>query len=270
MPEPAPERGASHTAILAARQRAHHHSFASEPRILVDPISERLLGPEADLRRPSLHAASVVLRSRYCEDRLQLSLARGVTQLVILGAGLDTFAYRQPPWAQTLRIFEVDHYASQADKRRRLARGGVPIPDNLEFVAIDFDRMSLRDGLLQSAVDFSRPTFFSCLGVMGYLTRAAVDAIFGLVAEFPPGGEMVFEFSAGPRPPEVMALGERLGEPYLSWLDPEALPGEVRAMGLEFVRFTPEEAQALYFENRSDGLTAPQWPALGRVSRLPS
>jgi len=269
MTNAAPERGASYTAILAAKQRAHHNKFASEPRILEDPISALLLGDEVDFSAAT-HAASVVLRSRYCEDRLEQAVARGVTQLVILGAGLDSFAYRQPSWARSLRIFEVDHGASQADKRRRLAGAGVAIPDNLEYVAIDFDRMSLREGLTQSTLDFSRPAFFSCLGVMGYLTRAAVDAIFQLVAEFPAGSEMVFEFSAEPRSAEVMALGERLGEPFLSWLDPKVLPDELRAMGLQFVRFTQDEAQQRYFESRSDGLAAPKWPALGRVSRLPS
>jgi methyltransferase (TIGR00027 family) len=97
------------------------------------------------------------------EERMREAVQRGVRQSVILGAGFDTFAYRQPDWARGLRIYEVDHRGTQREKRQRLERAGIPIPGNLEFVAVDFESVSLCEGLRGSSLDFSQPTFFSCL-----------------------------------------------------------------------------------------------------------
>jgi methyltransferase (TIGR00027 family) len=194
------ERDASRTALGVAAIRAIHQLLDGEPKILHDPIAARLLDPDvlgaistgaARTEDPAVRAlrSRVVLRSRYAEDRLALAAGRGVRQLVVLGAGLDTFAYRQPCWARQLSIFEVDHPASQADKRARLRRAGVPTPPNLQFAPIDFETISLGGGLRASTLDFRTPTFFSCLGVLVYLTREAVDAVFDLVAGFPSGSE---------------------------------------------------------------------------------
>jgi methyltransferase (TIGR00027 family) len=189
-----------------------------------------------------------------------------VSQFVILGAGFDTLAYRQPEWAGRLNIYEVDHHASQADKRARLAAAGVVLPANLDFVAIDFERTTLRDGLLASPLDFSRPTFFSCLGVLSYLTPEAVDAIFALVAEFPPGSEMVFTF--GSPPPEVAAMVQASGEPFHSNLEPDALRSALQGRGFaELTILSPEEADRRYFQGRSDGLAATPWPHIASLVR---
>jgi len=268
MSDVAPERYASRTAIMAANSRALHHRFADEPKILDDPIAARLLGADFEGAKSSAGHTSVVLRSRYCEDRLALAASRGVTQFVVLGAGLDTFAYRQPAWASQLRICEVDHPASQDDKRRRLAEAGVAVPSNLEFVAIDFERTTLRDGLRQSALDFSQPTFFSCLGVMVYLTRDAIDAIFELVAEFPPGSEMVFNFPAGGAPADAVAMVRGVGEPFRSQLDADEFRTKLQGMGFTaFTILSPDEANRRYFQNRSDGLKASTWPTIATVLR---
>src|SRR5262245_19591796 len=144
------ERSASTTALGVAALRAFHHLIDHEPKILDDPIVPHLIdrGTIDQIRSQSerfRHPMSaslrshVVLRRRYTEDRLAEAVQRdGIAQYVILGAGLDTFAYRQPPWASQLRIFEVDHPASQAVKRQRLEQAGIPLPANLEFAAIDF------------------------------------------------------------------------------------------------------------------------------------
>jgi len=261
---------ASRTALMALKQRALHYRFADEPRVLEDPVAERLLGGDFDGVTPqtSLVHTSVVLRSRWCEDRLALALQRGIAQFVILGAGFETFPYRQPDWARALRLYEVDHHASQAEKKRRLAAGGVAIPPNLEFVAIDFERTTLREGLKQSTLDFSRPTFFACLGVTSYLTRDAVDAIFRLVAEFPAGSEMVFNFHDGKPPAETANMVKDVGEPYHTYFEAKDLERDLRAMGFsEFHMLTAEEADRLYFEDRSDGLVATNWPALATIVR---
>ena len=267
--QPAPN--ASKTALGVAIQRAIHQQLDGEPKILDDAISGRLVGAAALQRRPELLTrarlpevaglrAHVVLRSRFAEDRLAEAVTRGVGQLVILGAGFDTFAYRQPDWARRLRIFEVDQPATQMEKRERLQHAGVAIPANLEFVAIDFEKVSLREGLRTSTLDFSRPVFFTCLGVLMYLNDAAVRDIFQLVASFPAGSEIAFTFStAASVQSELAQRAAALGEPWHSHLDPATLAEDLRAAGYSQVTLLGvAEARDLYFAGRSDGLPAPR------------
>ena len=267
---PPPLREASRTAIGVAALRWQHQVIDGEPKILVDPVSGRLLG-EAVLREVAArlgdpHApemrglrAHVVLRSRYSEDRLAAAVRGGVSQLIILGAGLDTFAYRQLAWARGLRVCEVDHPASQDGKRRLLAAAGIAIPRNVEFIAIDFERTSLADGLKAAGVDFSMKTFFSCLGVTMYLTEESVDALFATVATFAPGSEIVFTYR--PSRDDATALGRRvseLGEPWTFHIDTIALESKLKRLGFQrFEELDPVDAEALYFRGRSDRLQAP-------------
>lgn len=268
MSEPAP-RSPSRTALGVLAHRAHHQLYDGEPKLLADPIAERLLGADGRTRldagrqrgREGEVAAlrtHVLLRSRYAEERLAEAAQRGVRQCVILGAGYDSFAYRQPAWARNLRIFEVDHGATQADKRQRLEAAGVAIPDNLEFVAIDFERTSLEAGLRASRLDFSTPTFFSCLGVFVYLTRPSIDAIFRLVASFPAGSEIAFTFSPSNRSgfSNVAAAAGAAGEPWLTRLSADEVNRDLTALGFQPVDFLePAKAEAAYFGvPRTDGL----------------
>src|SRR5208282_3764615 len=189
MADAAPPRNSSRTALGVAALRAVHQLLDGEPKILDDPIAARLLDADVLQQLRSNPArphepltkglrSHVVLRNRYAEERMAQAVQRGVRQCVLLGAGFDTFAYRQPDWARSLRIYEVDHRATQEDKRQRLQSASIPIPANLEFVAIDFESASLRQGLQTSTLNFSQPVFFSCLGVLVYLTREAADAVF--------------------------------------------------------------------------------------------
>src|SRR5271157_5401130 len=147
MADAAPQRNFSRTALGVAALRAVHQLLDGEPKILDDPIAARLLSADvlqqiqsnpARIHEPPDRGlrSHVVLRSRYAEERMAEAVQRGVRQCVILGAGFDTFAYRQPDWARSLRIYEVDHCATQAEKRQRLQAAGIPIPANLEFVAV--------------------------------------------------------------------------------------------------------------------------------------
>ena len=266
-----PPRHASRTALGVATLRALHQIIDGEPKILDDPIAALLLDDDgrqmleakpALVRDPDVVAmrSRVVLRSRFAEERMAEAVRRGVCQCVILGAGFDTFAYRQPDWARALRIFEVDHHATQAEKLRRLQKAGVPLPPNLEFVAIDFESVSLGEGLRASRLDFSQPTFFSCLGVLVYLTREAVDAIFALVAGFPTGSEIAFTFST--RDAGVSSLADKvklLGEPWRTHFEPDALMHDLCALGFSKISFlTTDEAEQTYFQGRNDGLHAPR------------
>lgn len=271
------ERSTSKTALSVAALRAVHHLVDGEPKILDDPVAARLLDDNvlqaiqsgaAGADAPAVRAlrSHVILRSRYAEDRLVAAVRRGVRQCVILGAGFDTFAYRQPDWATGLRIFEVDQPSTQDEKRRRLRRGGVTIPGNVEFVAIDFEAVSLREGLLSSALDFAAPTFFSCLGVLVYLTAETVDALFAFVAGFPPGSEIAFTFSAPQSSPSPLAArAAAVGEPWRSEIEPRALERKLAALGFgEIVLLDPATAEGAYFPAaRSDGLAAPQRTSIG-------
>lgn len=266
-----PQRKSSRTALGVAALRAVHQLVDGEPKILDDPIAARLLDADVlgQIRSGARRAqepwakrlrSHVVLRSRYAEERMAEAVRRGVRQCVMLGAGYDTFAYRQPDWARSIRIFEVDHPATQESKRERLRAAGISLPSNLEFVAIDFETVSLREGLRASSLNFSGPAFFSCLGVLVYLSREAVDAVFRLVAGFPAGSEIAFTFSApGSTEPVLAEWAGALGEPWRTLLEAETLERELRGLGFSEVSFLSlEEAERKYFQGRSDGLTVPQ------------
>jgi methyltransferase (TIGR00027 family) len=284
MADAAPPRNSSRTALGVAALRAVHQLLDGEPKILHDPIAVRLLDADflqlirsnpALAREPLTRGlrSHVVLRSRYAEERMAQAVQRGVRQCVILGAGFDTFAYRQPDWARSLRIYEVDHRATQEDKRQRLQSAGIPVPANLEFVAIDFELVSLREGLQSSTLNFSEPAFFSCLGVLVYLSREAADAVFQLVASFPAGSEIVFTFSmqdssmsaneAASRS-ALANLANSLGEPWQTHFEPQTLVCDLRALGFSPISFlSPEAADRIYFQSRGDGLRAPRRGGIG-------
>lgn len=252
--------------------RAVHAVADGMPRVLDDPISARLVDRAAldralDGDNPGARAlrAHVVLRSRFAEERLEAAVRRGVQQCVILGAGFDTFAYRQPQWAHALRVFEVDHPASQRAKHDRLAAAGIAIPDNVTFVAINFKHTSLADGFAASDFDTDRPAFFSWLGVMMYLDEGAIDAVLRYVAARPAGSELAFSFASAD-PAASRAAEERataLGEPWLTRFEPAALEVKLRAHGFGSVALLqPADARG-YFGERSDLLRAPERVSIG-------
>jgi methyltransferase (TIGR00027 family) len=269
------ERQGSKTALGVAWLRAAHQVIDSPPLILEDPAIVDLFGraPVEHLRTnagalqtPGARAlrSHVVLRSRYVEDRLKLAEGRGTHQYVILGAGYDTFILRQPEWASALRIYEVDHPSTQMEKRARISRAGRTVPPNASFVGIDFEQESLKEGLVRHDVRFDAQTFFSWLGVTMYLTEPAVDAVLRTVLEFPKGSEIAFTFASPPAPGQESAtrlLAERvaaMGEPWITYFEPEALDRKLRTLGFAQVEFLePAESAARYFTDRADKLPAP-------------
>jgi methyltransferase (TIGR00027 family) len=276
------KKGRSVTAEGSAIQRALHQAFDAPPKILDDPIAPLLI----DLRSESTKAylarvesitrpvksplrAVFIMRSRYTEDCLAEALIRGVRQYVILGAGLDTFAYRQQSWASSLRIYEIDHPASQEWKRERLEIANVKIPENLTFAPIDFEITSLREGLSTAGFDFRAPSFFSLLGVTQYLTIEATESLFKLVQSLPQGTEIVFEFMV---PDDLMpakeagviakmaSLTAERGEPWLTRLRPAELESRLTILGFSQVtHLSPQVANERYFRGRNDDLAA--WSA---------
>jgi methyltransferase (TIGR00027 family) len=147
----------SQTAMIVAMPRAIHQLIDSEPRILDDPVAVHMVpgfsrenvlatlnapNPILDYRSPmmTLARANLIMRARFTEDCLREAINAGVRQYVILGAGFDTFAYRQPSWGRKLRVFEVDHPATQRIKRNRLSTAGIKVPGNLAYCGCDFER----------------------------------------------------------------------------------------------------------------------------------
>jgi methyltransferase (TIGR00027 family) len=258
-----------------AALRAAHRVLDLEPRIMDDPIAIRLLDAETraaveahagrfEETGPRHLRAHLVLRGRWAEERLEAAAARGVRQYVILGAGLDTFAWRRPAWAGGLRIFEVDHPASQADKRARLAAAGLPEPPDLAFAAVDFESTGLAEGLAAAGFDAAAPAFVAWLGVLMYLEPAAAEATFRWAAGLAPGSEVAFTFAPAGHAEALADLAASLGEPWLTrWGVPE-LQALLPSLGFSELGFPPpEELAARYFHGRADGLPAPKRGSLG-------
>jgi methyltransferase (TIGR00027 family) len=207
----------------------------------------------------------VILRSRYAEDALAEASARGVRQYVLIGAGLDSFALRPPPFARDLEIFEVDHPSTQEFKTRRLAQCDIALPPGLHLVAADLSETALDAALAGSSFRRDEPAFFSWLGVSAYLTRAANLATLGAVASSSPvGSELVFSYidqalldagdAEGPMR-RARAQVASVGEPWVSGFEPDRLADHLRCAGLELVEnLGPDQLGARYQTGRIDGL----------------
>jgi methyltransferase (TIGR00027 family) len=269
------ENRASATAQRVAMQRAAHQ-LLDDPKVFDDPVALRIIGKEnasalqTDPRQfeatplsPYLRAF-VAARSRYAEDELALGVRRGVRQYVILGAGLDTFAYRNPNPQGVLHVFEVDHPTTQTWKRARLEESGITLPGDLTFAPVDFETQTLMEGLRGAGYDSGKCTFFSWLGVTEYLTTEAVMATLRFIASAPAGSRVVFDYMISPslltpaQRSRFDALAQRVasaGEPWQSFFDPGLLTRDLRAMGFRYVEDKgPEDINAKFFKNRKDGL----------------
>jgi methyltransferase (TIGR00027 family) len=259
----------SRTALATATLRAAHRILDSA-LILDDPVAVRLLGIDAEQNIRANRGrfegvvstalrAHVVLRSRYAEDRLQAAVARGIRQYIIVGAGLDTFAWRQPAWSQAITIIEVDHPATQSAKRARIESAGLALPSNVRFVAVDFEQETLRDALCKNGIDATQPSFFSWLGVTMYLTEPAIDAALYAMAAFPAGSELVLTFSEPPDKKSIMAglasaaLSKQvadLGEPFISYFEPVDMQAKLHQVGFTQVDFlSADDAKTRYFQD---------------------
>lgn len=236
----------SQTARGAAIHRAVHQTLEGGV-IFTDPFALSMIdeatraGLDEVAADPSLRPMRlfVVARSRFSEDALARCVARGARQVVVLGAGLDTFSLRNPFTEQGVRVFEVDHPATQAWKRERLVQTGLALPSALTFAPVDFERQSLADGLAQAGFDLGRPAFFQWLGVVPYLTRPAISATLDVIAGIP-ASAVVFDYTEPlenhlpERRANLMATAERAaarGEPWLSFFDPADLSALLRDKG---------------------------------------
>ncbi|WP_327677632.1 class I SAM-dependent methyltransferase [Kitasatospora sp. NBC_00458] len=279
----------SRTALMAAAARAAHLLVDDAPTILADTVALALLADQADEllgyhRSHGVHPVlagartTAVTRGRYTEDRLAALAARGVDQYVILGAGLDSFAYRSE-LADRVRVFEVDQPSTQEWKRALLASTATPVPSSTALVPVDFEQASARsltELLVGAGFDPARPALVGCLGVTMYLGPDAIGRILAAVAGFAPGTELVVEHllpaglcdEAGRAyAAAVMAAAAEHGEPWRTFLDIEQMDALLSAHGLrpvEYVRQREAVDPALW--ERTDALRPFELSVLARAS----
>ncbi len=278
----------SQTALTAAAARAAHLIVNGEPVIFADDLAAVLLGEQADEfisyhRAHGTHLvlssarAQVLCRSRFTEDRLAACIRDGTTQYVILGAGLDSFAYRTQQDVRGLaRVFEVDHPGTQQWKRDHLAAAGIPVPDRVRFVAMDFERDSLAGSLRQAGFDPARPALVSWLGVTMYLTAAAISQTLAEIGGFAPGTQLITDYmlpndlrdEAGHTYAGLVApaAAER-GEPWLTFFAPDDMSALLEGHGfgaVEHVRQRDSIPAALW--DRTDSLRPADLSVLARAA----
>jgi len=289
---------ASTTALVVAYRRAHHFANGA-PWVFADPLASAIIGRDRERIEDVLIAAAarffpdevprgaarevaiarvlgvsygqglVLSRARYTEDRLAALMQRtGVSQYVLVGAGLDTFALRRPELRERLQVFELDHPATQTDKRRRLREAGLALPPNLHFGAADLEREPVATVLLRLPYDPTRPALFAWLGVTMYLTRAAVlETLRSIRSVAAHGSEIVFDYFdaaslvAESQPPGLrmaLELTRSQGEPIIFGFEPARLAADLESVGYEVVEdLGPAQQNERYFEVRADGLRVP-------------
>jgi methyltransferase (TIGR00027 family) len=291
---------ASTTALVAAYRRAHHFANGA-PWVFADPLASAIIGRDRERIEDVLIAAAarffpdevprgaarevaiarvlgvsygqglVLSRARYTEDRLAALMQRtGVSQYVLVGAGLDTFALRRPDLRDRLQIFELDHPATQTDKRRRLREAGLALPPTLHFGAADLERESVATVLTRLPYDPTRPALFAWLGVTMYLTRAAVlETLRSIRSVAAHGSEIVFDYFdaaslvAESQPPGLrmaLELTRSQGEPIIFGFEPARVAADLESVGFEAVEdLGPPQQNERYFEVRTDGLRVPEF-----------
>ena len=252
------------TALGAAGHRAAHQALEGG-RVFADPLALRILGDEAEAaiakadENPGRRGLRlfIAVRSRFAEEAARRAMGRGTRQIVVLGAGLDTFAYRLEP-TEGLRVYEVDHPATQAEKRRRLAAADITPGPHVVFAACDFEQRSFVDALAAAGFDTAAPAFFLWLGVTPYLSEAAIFATFAAIAALPGGAEVAFDY-ANPAEtidnPAMRAAHEELarkvaaaGEPLRTAFDTPSLQAKLGELGLAVIQdFGPGEIARKFF-----------------------
>jgi len=263
----------SRTALRVALRRAAHQVYDAQPLVFADPLAVPILGkeylPEMERTRFKLakpHSialrAFLVARSRYAEEQLTRAVQHGVMQYVLLGAGLDTFAYRNPH--ANLHVYEIDHPATQEWKRHLLAESSIAIPESLTYVPVDFEHQLLQEQLAEAGFDAAKPAFFAWLGVVPYLTAEAFRSTLALIASSPHGSGLVMDYG---QPRNALPLMERLsrdsmsarvasvGEPFQLFFTPEDMQWELRAFH-DIEDIGTDELNARYFADRTDSLRA--------------
>lgn len=274
---------ASRTAESSAALRAIHFVHHGEPKIFEDTYAmgltsrrwQRIIGNRLLywlVNRDSLYGwvhpviGDLVARARYAEEQLESAVREGVSQYVLLGAGMDSFALRRTDLADSLTVFEIDHPATQKLKKKRIAEIGVSLPQSHFFLPLDFEQESLAEVLSKSSFYPKAPAFFSWLGSVVYIEKGAVLQTLGDIASYAARGSRIVFTYCDPDPLEGKPASEafsrllrathRRGEPMITGFHDEEIGNELHRLGFEVLeRLSSEEIQRKYFWGRSDGLT---------------
>jgi methyltransferase (TIGR00027 family) len=259
-----PELAGVHTTALgAAAARGLHLLRDGDPKILRDiyaiPLTgwteQRVLTVTAAAGLSS--TATWVTRSRVAEDRLAEATTRGVDQYVILGAGLDSFAWRHPELLDRLTVYEVDDPTMQSWKRRRLGQLGLAEPSGLRFVPCEFETQVLDTVLDEAGFVPGAPAVVSWLGVMQYLTRDAIAETLGWAGRLAPGSEIVLTYVVpGPGAEAEKGRHAARGTRFETFFAPDEIAAVLEAAGLRAEQITPEQLNETYFRHRDDGMQA--------------
>lgn len=264
--------------MISAAFRAAHACVFEGPVIHDDEYALRFLELEdaEQLRQafeasgaPALPEASAyfALRHRFSEELLSHAVERGTHQVVLLGAGLDSFALRNPDLVSRLDFFEVDHPSTQRWKLERMEALGLSRP-NIRYLSVDFGIQDLKQALIAGGVDFNQRIFFSWLGVTQYISSEDAKQTFRLVTEASGGSELVFDIIVAPEELDeaarfinraYAATAESSGEPWITTYSIDALTNELRSIGFASVeRLTPEEAGHRYYAGQPTGVVPMQ------------
>ncbi|HZD60800.1 MAG TPA: class I SAM-dependent methyltransferase [Anaerolineae bacterium] len=290
------ENQVSVTALVTAYARAYHATH-DDPKIFNDFLAHHMFTEQErsylghnlaeslkffDLERAALcpdqatalawviqtyNGSTTLSRSRYTEDSLEVVAKQGVQQYIILGAGMDTFAFRRPDMVGQLQVFEVDHPGTQAFKLSRLAELGWEHPAELHFIPVDFTEESLEEALKHSSYDPQKLSFFSWLGVTMYLTRDEVfDTLRSIASIAPAGSAVIFDYydtdafdpeKASKRAQLTQEIVRRTGEPMKTGFKPSTLATDIAALGLRLhENLSPADIEARYFQGRTDNYHA--------------
>ena len=265
--------------------RAVHQFMDEQPLVFADPLALPIIGAAGDrwmqenlgiYRTEGMRRSRgvMVIRARFTEDELERALARGTAQYVILGAGLDTFAYRRTDLRDRLTVFEVDQPATQLWKVERLAEAGIATPPNLRRVPVDFNEGALDEGLAAAGFRREAPAFFSWLGVMYYLPRESIFATLGYIAKQEAATQVVFDFAVAetalaPKDRHLFqafaAFNSTASERWQTWFTPDEIKSKLHALGFtEIQHLDAPLAASRYLGGRRDGLLA--GPLVGLIS----
>lgn len=264
---------ADKTAVRVALWRALHVQADPPPHVFDDELGARLVAPDDGWRsRPDMTPdtsararASIVARARFTEDLVVEQAGHGVDQYVILGAGLDTFAQRQPQGAEAVRVFEVDQPETQAWKRERLVELGHGVPERLRLVPVDFEAdESWWDRLAEAGFDPGRAAVMACSGVSMYLTKDAVASTLRQAATLAPGSTLAMSFMQPLDLVDAAEQGARQGveraaradgTPFLSFFAPDEILALAKEAGFRHAEhLSAADLGARYFAGRADGL----------------
>jgi methyltransferase (TIGR00027 family) len=274
--------GPDNTAVRTALWRALHVQIDPQPHIIEDEIGLKLMVTDDEWRqRPDMHPeftkrlrASILARARFIEDLIIEQSKQGISQYVILGAGLDTFAQRRPDIVSNLQIFEIDQPDTLAWKRQRLIEVGFGVPNYLHFVPVNFETSSWWEHLLKERFDLNKSSLVTCTGVSLYLTKETITSTLKQIATLAPGSKLAMTFylpiellDEEDKPmQEIAEKGARsAGTPFISFFTPNEILSMAYNAGFKNAKtVSTKDMEQLYFTGRTDKLV----PASGEVFLL--